>query len=321
MPISAILFGGRRRTTVPLVTQAFDWEHGVFLGSIMAQRDHRRPAGRRRQAALRPDGDAAVLRLQHGRLLRPLADDRRRRRRRQPAEDLLRQLVPPRRRRPLPVARLRREQPRAEVGVRARRRHGRRRANRHRLPADRRRPRHHRPRRQRRRPGQRCCRSTPRAGRPRCRRSKRTSPSSATRLPAELTAPAAPTRRRPRSERSAGSPACGPLGAESLASPHPCPQTAISQVASDYGRASLSSRGATRCPVVGRPSRVAAVPSLGVCARSLPAVAGCSGTPRSAPTARAATAGAHSRPTFRVEHVVATQTCSDRGAVAQRWRR
>ncbi|HEY7626278.1 MAG TPA: phosphoenolpyruvate carboxykinase (GTP), partial [Ilumatobacteraceae bacterium] len=36
VPISAILFGGRRRSTVPLVTQAFDWEHGVFLGSIMA---------------------------------------------------------------------------------------------------------------------------------------------------------------------------------------------------------------------------------------------------------------------------------------------
>jgi phosphoenolpyruvate carboxykinase (GTP) len=35
-PNSAILFGGRRRTTVPLVTEAFDWEHGVFLGSIMA---------------------------------------------------------------------------------------------------------------------------------------------------------------------------------------------------------------------------------------------------------------------------------------------
>jgi phosphoenolpyruvate carboxykinase (GTP) len=30
------LFGGRRRTTVPLVTEAFDWDHGVFLGSIMA---------------------------------------------------------------------------------------------------------------------------------------------------------------------------------------------------------------------------------------------------------------------------------------------
>jgi phosphoenolpyruvate carboxykinase (GTP) len=36
VPISAILFGGRRRSTVPLVTEALDWEHGVFLGSIMA---------------------------------------------------------------------------------------------------------------------------------------------------------------------------------------------------------------------------------------------------------------------------------------------
>jgi phosphoenolpyruvate carboxykinase (GTP) len=36
VPISAILLGGRRATVVPLVHEARDWEHGVFLGSIMA---------------------------------------------------------------------------------------------------------------------------------------------------------------------------------------------------------------------------------------------------------------------------------------------
>jgi phosphoenolpyruvate carboxykinase (GTP) len=36
VPIDAIMFGGRRSTNVPLVREGFDWEHGVFLGSIMS---------------------------------------------------------------------------------------------------------------------------------------------------------------------------------------------------------------------------------------------------------------------------------------------
>jgi len=45
VPISAILFGGRRGSVIPLVNQAFDWQHGVFLGSIMSSETTAAQAG------------------------------------------------------------------------------------------------------------------------------------------------------------------------------------------------------------------------------------------------------------------------------------
>ena len=77
VPIAAFLFGGRRATGRAAGDRGLRLGARRVPGRDHGLRDDRRRGRRGRQAAPRPVRHAAVLRLQHGRLLRPLARDRR----------------------------------------------------------------------------------------------------------------------------------------------------------------------------------------------------------------------------------------------------
>ncbi len=134
VPISALIFGGRRRELAPLVYQAKDWAHGVLVGASVASETTAAATGkvgvvRRDPMAMKPFcgynyGDYWAHWLSLREALR------------QVAEDLPRELVPPRRRRQVPVAGLRREPARAALGHRSLREPRGRRRNADRLPAE-----------------------------------------------------------------------------------------------------------------------------------------------------------------------------------------
>ena len=136
VPIDIFVFGGRRTRVVPLVTQAFDFDHGVFLGAMSASETT--AAALDVNQTLRRDPFAMLPFCGYN-----MADywahwfamgDRLGA---QAPTVLLRELVPHRPRRQIPLAGLRRKQSRAEMDVRTRRRQGRSQGNGHRLHATR----------------------------------------------------------------------------------------------------------------------------------------------------------------------------------------